>query len=232
MDTGPGRAFDEAFCALLARLYRRAAALTGHRGTAGDIVHDAYLKLAARPDRLLAHPEPCAYAFSALLSVARDTWRRESRLEPVGASAPGPGGRRFPPARGHEPAHGPGGSWDGGVEQRIAELETLRLLGGLTARQAAVVVLVDLYGYTIDQAAGILSVHRGTAARSRARALDRLRTALAAPGPADPGPAGPDPADPAASARRVPPQRTPRQHGTPRPRRTGRDRIGPEGPMM
>ncbi|MFD8592563.1 RNA polymerase sigma factor [Streptomyces sp. NPDC059637] len=222
MDTGPGRAFDEAFCALLARLYRRAAALTGHRGTAGDIVHDAYLKLAARPDRLLAHPEPCAYAFSALLSVARDTWRRESRLEPADASAPGPGGRRFPPTHGNEPAHGPGGSWDGGVEQRIAELETLRLLGGLTARQAAVVILVDLYGYTIDQAAGILSVHRGTAARSRARALDRLRTALA-PGSADPAAPG---SAPAASARRVPPQRTP--GGAGRRSRGGRDRAGSE----
>ncbi|WP_235217411.1 hypothetical protein [Streptomyces noursei] len=37
---------------------------------------------------------------------------------------------------------------------------------------------MDLDGYTIDQAAQIMKVHRGTAARHRARALDRLRAYL------------------------------------------------------
>src|SRR3954451_1326816 len=42
--------------------------------------------------------------------------------------------------------------------------------------EAAAVLLVDLDGYTIGQAAGILRVHRGTVSRARTRALRKLRT--------------------------------------------------------
>lgn len=141
-------------------------------------MHEAYLKLAARPQRFLAHPEPYAYAFTAVLNVARDAYRKDRRqvlvdgmdgmhgIEEVGAgSAPGGSGA------------GAGG-WDGGVERRHAEIEAVRLLGRLSHRQAGIVILVDLDGYTIDQAAKIMKVHRGTAARHRARALDRLRAYL------------------------------------------------------
>ena len=73
----------------------------------------------------------------------------------------------------------PGAQWDdGGLERRTSELETVRLLRQLTVRQAGVVVLVDLDGYTIDQAARILGVHRGTVALTRRRALDKLRGSL------------------------------------------------------
>lgn len=64
------------------------------------------------------------------------------------------------------------------MERRQAEIEAVRLLGKLSHRQAGIVILVDLDGYTIDQAAKIMKVHRGTAARHRARALDRLRAYL------------------------------------------------------
>ncbi|WP_165985601.1 RNA polymerase sigma factor [Streptomyces sp. YIM 98790] len=160
------RRFDELFCALLPRLYRRAALLTASSQTAEDFVHDTYLKLAARPERILAHPEPYAYAFATLLSVVRDAWRRDRRLvvrECV------------------EPSAGEGAAWDGGLNRRAAELEAVRLLSRLTVRQAGVVILMDLDGYTIDQAAKILGVHRGTAARARARALDKLRHVLSCP---------------------------------------------------
>ncbi|MEU8349185.1 MULTISPECIES: RNA polymerase sigma factor [Streptomyces] len=169
-DAQTGSPIDEVFCALLPRLYRRAVMLTGGRQSAEDVVHDAYLKLARRPRRFLAHPEPYAYAFNALVSVFRDAHRRERRqvlVEDVDGSAP---------------AAAPGGGhWDGGMEDRRAELETVRLLRRLTPRQAGVVILVDLDGYTIDQAADILRVHRGTAARHRARALGKLRAELGAP---------------------------------------------------
>ncbi|MFU9036362.1 MULTISPECIES: RNA polymerase sigma factor [Streptomyces] len=168
--------FDEVFCGLLPRLYRRAVMLAGSRQSAEDVVHEAYLKLAARPQRFLAHPEPYAYAFTAVLNVARDAYRKDRRqvlvdgLEgveeagAVGGAGAGPGAE-------------PGG-WDGGVERRHAELEAVRLLGRLSHRQAGIVILVDLDGYTLDQAAKIMKVHRGTAARHRARALDRLRAYL------------------------------------------------------
>lgn len=149
--------------------------LAGSRQSAEDVVHEAYLKLAARPQRFLAHPEPYAYAFTAVLSVARDTYRKDRRQVLVegmeGVEEAGAGG-------GAGAVSGASGGWDGGVERRQAEIEAVRLLGRLSHRQAGIVILVDLDGYTIDQAAKIMKVHRGTAARHRARALDRLRAFL------------------------------------------------------
>lgn len=165
--------FDEVFCGLLPRLYRRAVMLAGSRQSAEDVVHEAYLKLARRPQRFLAHPEPYAYAFTAVLSVARDAHRKDRRQVLVDGMTEveetGAGGA----AAGAWP-----GGWDGGVERRQAEIEAVRLLGKLSHRQAGIVILVDLDGYTLDQAAKIMKVHRGTAARHRARALDRLRAFL------------------------------------------------------
>ncbi|WP_246530947.1 RNA polymerase sigma factor [Streptomyces bathyalis] len=191
----PDPSFDDVFCELLHRLYRRAAMLAGSRQSAEDAVHEVYLKLAARPEKFLAHPEPYAYAFSALLSVVRDGWRKEKRqvlvadVEFIGESG-GAHGRDGAATAGAPP---PGAQWDdGGLERRTSELETVRLLRQLTVRQAGVVVLVDLDGYTIDQAAKILGLHRGTVALTRRRALDKLRGALhPRPGRAErPGRAG------------------------------------------
>ncbi|MGI5258454.1 RNA polymerase sigma factor [Streptomyces angustmyceticus] len=166
--------FDEVFCGLLPRLYRRAVMLAGSRQSAEDVVHEAYLRLAARPQRFLAHPEPYAYAFTAVLNVARDAYRKDRRqvlvdgMDGVEEGGAGAGAGAAP------------GGWDGGVERRQAEIEAVRLLGKLSHRQAGIVILVDLDGYTLDQAAKIMKVHRGTAARHRARALDRLRAYLVA----------------------------------------------------
>jgi len=147
--------------------------LAGSRQSAEDVVHEAYLKLAARPQRFLAHPEPYAYAFTAVLNVARDAYRKDRRQVLVdgmdGVEEDGAGGGG---------AGAPADGWDGGVERRQAEIEAVRLLGKLSHRQAGIVILVDLDGYTLDQAAKIMKVHRGTAARHRARALDRLRAYL------------------------------------------------------
>ncbi|OEU86735.1 hypothetical protein DB35_24085 [Streptomyces abyssalis] len=174
----PDPSFDDVFCELLHRLYRRAAMLAGSRQSAEDAVHEVYLKLAARPENFLAHPEPYAYAFSSLLSVVRDSWRRERRQVLVAdVEFTGEGG--LPDRGGGGAAPPPGAHWDdGGLERRASELETVRLLRKLTVRQAGVVVLVDLDGYTIDQAAKILGLHRGTVALTRRRALDKLRGAL------------------------------------------------------
>lgn len=170
-DNGHRASFDEVFCALLPRLYRRAALLAGTHG-AEDAVHEVYLKLAANPQRFLAHPEPYAYAFAALVSHVRDGYRRGRRQVLVAEPA-------------EVRAGGSGWDWDGGHDARAAELEALRLLGRLTVKQAACVILVDLDGYTIDQAAETLGLHRGTVSRARARALDKLRDCVGARRPRD-----------------------------------------------
>lgn len=175
-------AFDDVFCGLLPRLYRRAVMFSGSRQLAEDAVHEAYLKLAGRPERLLGHPEPYAYAFSALLSAVRDAYRREKRqvlVEDVEAHA----GVRALEGGGVHGSAVVDSAWDGGLERQLGEWEALRLLSRLSARQAGVVILVDLDGYTIDEAAKIMKVHRGTAARHRTRALESLRGMLLASPP-------------------------------------------------
>ncbi|MCG6495961.1 RNA polymerase sigma factor [Kitasatospora sp. A2-31] len=149
---------------MLPRLHRAAASLTGNPFAAGDIVHDAYLRIARRPERFLDHPQPYAYAFTIMANILRDQWRRERR-------------RPFVP----EPPEGvrvdaqPCG---GGFGELQAHWEVVRLLRHLTAKQARVVLLVDVDGYSIDEAAALLGVHRSTLAVTRRRALRHLRTLL------------------------------------------------------
>jgi RNA polymerase sigma-70 factor (ECF subfamily) len=164
--------FNEVFGELLPRLYRRAVMLTGGEQAAQDVVHEAYLKIVRRHERFLGHPEPYAYAFAAMVSVVRDQWRRERRtvlVDTVPDSAYGGGD-----------AESYGCGYGTSPHDTHGKLEIIRLLRQLTARQAAVVILVDLDGYTIDQSAAILGVHRGTADRTRRRALEKLRELLTA----------------------------------------------------
>ncbi len=169
--------FDRVFTELLPRLQRAAVRLLGSPFGAGDVVHETYLRIARRPARFLGHPRPYAYAFTAMVNVVRDEWRRDRRrLLPCdapedvealggGAAARGWGG-------------GPAEPSDGGVAELQAHWEVVRLLRCLTAKQARAVLLVDLDGYTLEEAANLLGVHRSTLAVTRRRALERLRTVL------------------------------------------------------
>ncbi|MGW4893985.1 RNA polymerase sigma factor [Kitasatospora sp. NPDC004240] len=149
------------------RLRRAALSLTGSPVAAEDVVHDAYLRLARRPERFLAHPQPYAYAFTAMANLVRDQWRREHRerhRRPVpGAVGPGPAGA--------DP-------YGGGLVELQAHWEVIRLLGRLSVKQARVLLLVDLVGYSVDEAAELLGLHRSTLHVTRRRALRRLRADL------------------------------------------------------
>ncbi|WP_405007153.1 RNA polymerase sigma factor [Kitasatospora purpeofusca] len=165
------------FTELLPRLRRAAARMLGDPFGAGDVVHEAYLRIARNPARFLGHPRPYAYAFTAMANVLRDEWRRDRRrllpseaLEDVGpvgglAAAGGWGGGRDDPS-------------GGGVAELQAHWEVVRLLRCLTVKQARAVLLVDLDGYSLEEAAELLGVHRSTLAVTRRRALDRLRNVL------------------------------------------------------
>ncbi|MFE7190970.1 RNA polymerase sigma factor [Kitasatospora sp. NPDC057541] len=151
------------FTELLPRLHRAAVRLVGNPFGAGDVVHEAYVRIARRPARFLGHPRPYAYAFTVMVNVVRDEWRRDRRrlvpfevledVEALGAEA-------------------------GGQAELQAHWEVVRLLGCLTVKQARAVLLVDLDGYGLEEAAALLGVHRSTLALTRRRALDRLRTVL------------------------------------------------------
>ncbi|GAA2819840.1 sigma-70 family RNA polymerase sigma factor [Kitasatospora sp. CM 4170] len=156
--------FDRAFTEMLPRLHRAAVSLTGNPFAAGDIVHDAYLRIARRPERFLGHPQPYAYAFTTMANILRDQWRRERR-RPVAPDPP-------------EGARVDAEPCGGGLGELQAHWEVVRLLGRLTVKQARVLLLVDIGGYSIDEAATLLGVHRSTLAVTRRRALRHLRTFL------------------------------------------------------
>ncbi|MFJ4095783.1 RNA polymerase sigma factor [Kitasatospora sp. NPDC089913] len=165
------------FTELLPRLQRAAARMLGDPFGAGDVVHEAYLRIARNPSRFLGHPRPYAYAFTAMANVVRDEWRRDRRwLLPCEAL------EDVAPVGGLAAVAGRGGVYDdpsaGGVAELQAHWEVVRLLRCLTAKQARAVVLVDLDGYSLEEAAALLGVHRSTLAVNRRRALDRLRGIL------------------------------------------------------
>ncbi|MFB6893262.1 RNA polymerase sigma factor [Kitasatospora sp. NPDC056327] len=149
------------FTELLPRLHRAAARLLGSPSGAGDVVHEAYLRIARRPDRFLGHPQPYAYAFTTMVNVVRDEWRRDRR-------------RALPLDAADETEAAAGD----GVTELQAHWEVVRLLRCLTAKQARAVLLVDLDGYGLEEAAALLGVHRSTLALTRRRALERLRVLL------------------------------------------------------
>ncbi|MEE1824616.1 RNA polymerase sigma factor [Streptomyces sp. BE20] len=155
---------------MLPRLHRAAVQLTGNSFGAGDVVHDAYLRIARRPDRFLRHPQPYAYAFTTMVNILRDEWRRDRRRTVLSEAAEDAYGG--PGRAGRADASG------GGVGELQAHWEVVRLLGCLTVKQARAVLLIDLDGYSLEEAARLLGVHRSTLAVTRRRALARLRAVL------------------------------------------------------
>ncbi|MBV6697209.1 RNA polymerase sigma factor [Kitasatospora aureofaciens] len=177
--------FNRVFTEMLPRLHLAAASLAGSPCAAGDVVHDAYLRIARRPERFLGHPQPYAYVFTTMANILRDQWRRDRRR----ATLPDPVEREQDRAAAADPL-------GGGMAELQARWEVVRLLGCLTAKQARVVVLVDLDGYSVDEAAELLGLHRSTLAVTRRRAHARLRALLAREREVDgggrrPGPGGP-----------------------------------------
>ncbi|MEU8510115.1 RNA polymerase sigma factor [Kitasatospora sp. NPDC048722] len=160
--------FNRVFTEMLPRLHQAAASLAGSPFAAGDIVHDAYLRIARRPERFLGHPQPYAYVFTTMANILRDQWRRERRRVAVPE----------PAERGRERERAAADPSGGGMAELQARWEVVRLLRCLTAKQARVVVLVDLDGYSVDEAAELLGLHRSTLAVTRRRAHVRLRAVV------------------------------------------------------
>ncbi|WP_234311947.1 RNA polymerase sigma factor [Streptomyces griseus] len=159
--------FDEAFTAVMPRLRRRLLALTGNPHDADDLVQETYLRLSrrARARTLARQQQPYAYTCAAALNLLRDLWRHPSRQERCTDRLPEQG-------------------WDGGFAIREAEAVATALLRGLSVKEAAAVILVDLEGLTHDMAGERLGAHRGTVQRNRMRGLAKMRAALGAYEPA------------------------------------------------
>jgi len=133
--------FDEFFEDEHEHLFKALYFVTGNRQDAEELMQDAFMKLWERWDQIERMSDPTGYLFRVALNGFRMRRRRAAtalrRLAPI-------------------------------AEERdlFAEAETRadvrRLLLGLTVRQRAALLLVDLLGYSSEQAARILRVRPST----------------------------------------------------------------------
>jgi RNA polymerase sigma-70 factor (ECF subfamily) len=150
VDTRPG--FDAFYEREHLRLYRSLLLLTGSPQEAEDLSHEAFVRVLQRWERVSGMEAPSAYLYRTALNLWRSTLRRLWRRAP-----------RF--------------GWSSEVqpdasEPGIARAEVFRVLRELSPEQRQAVVLVDLLGFTSQEAAGVLEIeaeavrarlHRGRA---------------------------------------------------------------------
>ena len=133
--------FDEFFEDEHERLFKALYFVTGDRQDAEELMQDAFMKLWERWDQIDRISDPTGYLFRVALNGFRMRRRRAATAV-----------RRLAPV----------------TEERdlFAEAEmradVRRLLLGLTVRQRAALLLVDLLGYPSEQAARILRVRPST----------------------------------------------------------------------
>jgi len=123
------------------RLFKALYFVTGSREDAEDLSQDAFMKLWERWDRIEEIDDPTGYLFRVALNGFR--MRRRRAAMAVRRVVP------LPEAR------------DEFVEAEM-RADVRQLLMGLTPRQRAALMLVDLLGYRSEQAARILRVRPST----------------------------------------------------------------------
>lgn len=151
------RAFDTFVRASSDRLLRTAYLLTGDRGHAEDLVQTALLRTARRWSS--ARRDPAAYARRVVVNLAKDRWRdlhRRPGEAPLEADVAIP------------------------VTDGVADRDQLlRAARALPEGQRAVLVLRFFDDLSVAETAAALGCTEGTVKSQTARALDRLRSALA-----------------------------------------------------
>ena len=122
-------------------LFRLLCFVTGNRADAADLMQDAFLKLWERWDRVEGMADPKGYLFRVALNGsrmrARAAFRAARKLVPLVSS------------------------YDPFDEVNLRE-DVRKLLLGLSLRQRAALVLLDLYGYGSQEAARIMGIRPST----------------------------------------------------------------------
>ncbi|HEY7658961.1 MAG TPA: SigE family RNA polymerase sigma factor [Actinomycetota bacterium] len=149
--------FEAFFHAQRPRLLGSMILITGSSFEAEDLVQEAFFKVWERWDRVGAMDDPTGYLFRTALNAHRSAYRRAVRATRRALAPP--------------PAIDP---FDAVAERD----EILRALGAMTPRQRAAVVLTELHGYGVDEAARALRIRPGTVRVlvSKGRASLRSRT--------------------------------------------------------
>jgi RNA polymerase sigma factor (sigma-70 family) len=122
-------------------LFRFLCFVTGNRADAADLMQDAFLKLWERWDRIDRISDPKGYLFRVALNGSRRRTRAALRAA-----------RRLVPIA---------SSYDPFDEVNLRE-DLRQMLLGLSRRQRAALVLLDLYGYDSQEAARIMGIRPST----------------------------------------------------------------------
>lgn len=149
--------------ALLPRLRRFAASLTGNLSDGDDLVQDTV----ERALKNLHRWEPGTRLDSWMYRIAQNLWIdivRARRLRPTLDADPPEAAAAFDGAR--------------ATEAKLTFDDTCRVLGGLPEEQRVVVALVLIEGLSYRDAADILQVPIGTVTSRLARARDALAKAV------------------------------------------------------
>lgn len=150
-------AFDEFVRARYAELLRFARALTGSPEDGADLLHDALASTLRAWRRVESHGDPEGYVRRTMVNRNISLWRRRSRERERLSLAPDP-----PLAADHE--------W------RLSVWSAIR---ALPPRQRTVVALRFYEGLSVSEVAALIGCSDGTVKSQTAKAVAKLRTALA-----------------------------------------------------
>jgi RNA polymerase sigma-70 factor (ECF subfamily) len=175
--TPPPRAFEEVLAENLDALYRTALRLCrGHKADAEDLLQDTTLRAYEGYDRLRDPSAARAWLFT-ILGRTHLNRVRSSRRRPETASADLDESAFEAALAEWSPMPSP----DAMAEARQLGEQLTRALDELAPEQRAVVLLVDVEGFTQREVAGMLELPEGTVASRLFRARRQLRAALEAP---------------------------------------------------
>lgn len=167
--SGEGRsAFDAALLAHLDSLYNFARWLTGSETEAKDLVQDTYLRALRAHGQFQPETNLRAWLFRIMRNRFIDEYWRQDR-EPLLAD---PLEAEEPPGLGGPP---PG---DRGPDQSVVREDLNRALGALPEAYRTAVLLIDVEGWTLEEAARALDVPVGTVQSRVFRGRRALRALL------------------------------------------------------
>ncbi len=157
MAGGSATSFEEFFEAERVRLYKVLFAITGSRHEAEDISQDAFLRVWERWERVGGMDDPAGYLHRTAMNVFRDRYRRLV----LGMKR---AIRISPPPDAYE-----------AVEARSV---AARVLGSLTPRQRAAIVLTEALGYSAEEAGKLLGIKGSTVRALHFQARSALKDSM------------------------------------------------------
>jgi RNA polymerase sigma-70 factor, ECF subfamily len=140
--SSPARDFESFFEAERGRLFRLLVLVTGSAHEADDVVQEAFVKLWERWSRISQLENPAGYLHRTAINLFRSRYRHAAYVAKRRLTFTG---------EGPDPLIA--------IE---AKDDALRVLRAMTRRQRAAIVLTELLGYTVAEAAVALSIRPST----------------------------------------------------------------------